>query len=203
MKKYFLILVSIYSLLFVQLSAEPASTQMYANEIVIEEAEQYAFIGITGSYVDPLDERGVFGFRMGMQNNVWRTIFTYESNFNEYQAFLIEADRTVVAGLMGGKGRIYLGVSGGWLRYGADIVVASDDANTTDPVTPESFNGEQNPDLVIYQASNGYAYGGNIGFMYYLSDQVDISIEYRYLIVDKINLFDHIQGPSVSLHYFF
>lgn len=203
MKKYFLILVSIYSLLFVQLSAEPASTQMYANEIVIEEAEQYAFIGITGSYADPLDERGVFGFRMGMQNNVWRTIFTYESNFNEYQAFLIEADRTVVAGLMGGKGRIYLGVSGGWLRYGADIVVASDDANTTDPVTPDPFSGEQNLDPIIYQASNGYAYGGNIGFMYYLSDQVDISIEYRYLIVDKINLFDHIQGPSVSLHYFF
>ena len=203
MKKHLLVLMFLCSLPSMQLFAEPASTQMYASEIEIGESEQYAFIGITGNYADPLEDKGVFGFRMGMQNNVWRTIFTYESNFNEYQAFLIEADRTVVAGLLGGKGRIYLGVSGGWVRYGADIVVASDDTNTTDAPIPEPFGDEQNPDLVINQVSDGYAYGGNIGFMYYLSDQVDISIEYRYLIIDKINLFDHIQGPSVSLHYFF
>ena len=197
MKKYLLILISLCGLLAIQLSAEPSSTQMYADEIEITEAEQYAFAGITGSYLnlslsqktgiediylDASSGKGAFGIRAGMQNNVWRTIFTYESNFDTYQAFLIEADRTILAGIMGGKGRIYLGASGGWIGY---------------------YGDKLQDGIMVEFKDYGFAYGGNIGFMFYLSDRIDMSIDYRYLFTSSSCTLDDIHGPSISIHYFF
>ncbi len=198
MKKYLLILVSLYGFLSLQLSAESDSTQMYANEIVIGDAEQYAFAGITGSYLNLIqttpvygtgdvylnssDWQGLLGVRAGMQTNVWRTMFTYENNFDTYQAFLIEADRTILAGMMDGKGRIYLGASGGWIGYNGDKL---------------------QDDIIVEFEDYGYAYGGNIGFMLYLSDRIDMSIDYRYLFTSSSCTLDDIHGPSISLHYFF
>ncbi len=198
MKKYLFILVSLYGFLSLQLSAESDSTQMYANEIVIGDAEQYAFAGITGSYLNLIqttpvygtgdvylnssDWQGLLGVRAGMQTNVWRTMFTYENNFDTYQAFLIEADRTILAGMMDGKGRIYLGASGGWIGYNGDKL---------------------QDDIIVEFEDYGYAYGGNIGFMLYLSDRIDMSIDYRYLFTSSSCTLDDIHGPSISLHYFF
>ena len=133
-------------------------------------------------YFAPVD-KGVYGIRVGLQTNVWRTMFTYEGNFDSYQAFLIEADRTIVAGLIGGKGRIYLGASGGWIEY----------------------YGEKNLDngFTVDFKDYGYAYGGNIGFMLYLTDRVDLSLEYRYLFTSSSCTLNDIQGPGIALHYFF
>ncbi|MEA3418074.1 MAG: hypothetical protein U9Q90_01650 [Campylobacterota bacterium] len=200
MKNYLLSLILIFALFSAELFAyDPASTQMHVKDLEIEDVEQFPFIGITGSYSDPLEEKGVFGVRAGMQNNVWRTIFTYEDNFGDYQAFLVEVDRTLVAGLFGNRGRIYLGASGGWLRYNADLPDQPEDGNGTIAVVIPSDIDD--PDLL--QTSDGYSYGINIGFMYYLSEQADLSIGYRYLFVNDINKFDYIQGPDISLHYFF
>ena len=195
MKKYLLILVSLYGLLSMQLSAEPASTQMYAEEIEISDSEQYAFAGITGSYLNlipvvgtediylnPSEWSGLLGVRVGMQNNVWRTMFTYENNFDTYHAFLIEADRTILAGMMDGKGRIYLGASGGWIGY---------------------YGDKLQDGIMVEFKDYGFAYGGNIGFMYYLSDRVDMSIDYRYLFTSSSCTLDNIHGTTISLHYFF
>ena len=195
MKKYLLILVSVYGLLSLQLSAESASTQMYADEIEISDSEKYAFAGITGSYLnlvqvygtediylDSYDWQGLLGVRAGMQTNVWRTMFTYENNFDTYQAFLIEADRTILAGMMGGKGRIYLGASGGWIGY---------------------YGDKLQDDIIVEFKDYGYAYGGNVGFMFYLSDRIDLSIDYRYLFTSSSCTLDDIHGSSISLHYFF
>jgi hypothetical protein len=198
MKNYLLPLILIFSLFTVQLFAyDPASTQMYAKDIEIEDVEQYPFAGITGSYADTLEDKGIFGVRMGMQNSLWRTIFTYENNFGDYQSFLVEVDRTIVAGLFGNRGRVYLGASGGWIRYSADLPDLPEDENGTIAI-PLDIN---NPDFL--QTSDGYAYGVNIGFMYYLTDQADLSIGYRYLFINDINKFDYIQGPDIALHYFF
>jgi hypothetical protein len=88
---------------------------------------------------------------------------------------------------MDGKGRIYLGASGGWVMFSGDRV-------------------EDN--LTVEWEDYGYAYGVNGGFMYYLSDRADLSIGYRYLKVKEICgaeacLKDTIQGIEVALHYFF
>lgn len=194
MKKYAGIFLLATTLLSHSLFAEEAATQMKATDIVIQEPEQYAFVGVVGGYLNlsrvPGSEyvyfaepdKGIFGVRAGLQTNVWRTMFTYEDNFDSYRSFLIEADRTIVAGIAGGKGRIYLGVSGGWIDYYGERML----------------NG-QTVDFEDY----GYAYGGNLGFMLYLTDRVDLSIEYRYLFTSSSCTLDDIQGPSVALHYFF
>ena len=199
MKKYLLILVSLYGFLFTQLTAESASTQMYANEIVIDDTKQYAFGGLTGSYLNliptlpvydgtgdlylnPSEWTGFLGVRAGMQTNVWRTMFTYESNFDTYHAFMVEADRTILAGMMGGKGRIYLGVSGGWIGH---------------------YGDKLQDGIIVEFKDYGYAFGGNAGFMFYLSDRVDLSIDYRYLFTSSSCTLDDIHGPTISLHYFF
>ena len=196
MKKYLLILAFLYGFLSLQLSADSDSTQMHANEILIGEAEQYAFAGITGSYLNLIQVEGtediylkpssswsgLLGVRAGMQTNVWRTMFTYENNFDNYQAFMIEADRTILAGMMDGKGRIYLGVSGGWIGY---------------------YGDKLQDDIVVEYRDYGYAFGGNIGFMLYLSDRIDLSIDYRYLFTSSSCTLDDIHGATISLHYFF
>jgi len=193
MKKYFLPIGFLLLLFSAPLMADNiGATQIDAKDLEIGEVEAYPFVGLTGSYNNTLLSEGVFGIRGGMQNNVWRTIFTYESNFDEYQSFILEVDRTVVAGLFGDRGRIYLGASGGW---------AKDDSDPYD--------------------TDGYIYGGNIGFMYYLSDRLDMDIGYRYMYFNKDDIptqgpeaepyqdineedrLDHLQGPTVSLHYFF
>ncbi len=182
MKKNFIILLSLWSILSVQLTAEERSTQMYSDELVIEDRESYGFGGITVGGLDLLDQTAIGGIRVGMQNSVWRTMFTYEEDFDSYRAFMIEADRTIAAGLFGGKGRIYLGVSGGWIAFYGEKLIAG-----------------QMLDFEDY----GYAYGGNLGFMFYLTDRVDMSIDYRYLLTSSSCTYDSIQGPSISLHYFF
>ncbi len=182
MKKYLIVLLSLFAFLSQQLPAEADSTQMYTDEIKIEDRESYGFGGITVGGLDLLDQTAIGGIRVGMQNSVWRTMFTFEADFESYQAFLIEADRTIAAGLFGGKGRIYLGVSGGWLEFYGEKTIVNE---------------------VLEFEDYGYAYGGNLGFMYYLSDRVDLSIDYRYLFTSGSCTYDNIQGPSISLHYFF
>ncbi len=161
------------------------ATQMHAKEIIIEEVEQYPFIGLVGAYNSDFENNALIGFRFGMQNNVWRTSFTYEENFDEYKAFLIQVDRTIVAGLFSGLGRIYIGASGGWIDTG-DTPTEILDLDTLESIS-----------------SDGYTIGVNIGLMYYISDQLDLSIDYRYLSVEDVMAIDKITGFSIALHYFF
>ena len=181
MKKYMLMVVCAVGLLIQQAAAENIT---YTNNMEVEETEQYGFAGIEGGYLNSLDaeNKGIVGVRVGMQNSVWRTMFTYESNFESYQAFLIEADRTVVAGLFGGKGRIYLGISGGWIEFYGDKLLDN---------------------VMVEFKDYGYAYGGNIGLMFYLSDQIDLDIGYRYLFTNDSCTYDYIDGVNIALHYFF
>ena len=136
MKKY-LLAVCLSALLSQELAADSLATQIKTSNMVIEDAEQYGFVGIEGAYLNltqtPESEdiyfapesKGTLGLRVGVQTNVWRTMFTYEDNFDSFRAFMVEADRTVVAGMIGGKGRIYLGASAGWIEYyGERILLA-------------------------------------------------------------------------------
>jgi hypothetical protein len=194
MKKYLMISLLLSALFSSQLYADSPATQINVDDLTIDNTEQYAFVGVEYAYQNleqtlesediyfPEVGQSLFGLRFGFQNRVWRTMFTYEDNFASYRAFLIEADRTVLAGMMGGKGRIYLGVSGGWIEYYGDRTILDDTVEFED---------------------YGYAYGGNVGFMYYITDRIDLSFEYRYLFTSSSYTLDTIQGPGIALHYFF
>ncbi|MBL0720998.1 MAG: hypothetical protein JJV88_00260 [Sulfurovum sp.] len=185
MKKSINSLILIFTLFATPIFA--SETQMKAQDIIIDEIEQYPFIGIMILENDLLDNNILMGFRLGMQNNIWRTMITYEDNFDEYQSLMLQVDRTIVAGLFSGKGRIYFGLSAGIMDTGNDWLNAT--------------NINESDTAGINKA--GYGMGGNIGLMYYLSEQVDISLEYRYISVQEVDLFDRIKGFSIAVHYFF
>jgi len=194
MKKLWLGTLVLPCLFSLQLLAESPATQIDVDNLTIENTEQYAFVGVEYAYMDlqrTLESeefyfadpgQSLFGLRVGFQNNVWRTMFTYEDNFTSFRAFLVEADRTILAGMMEGKGRIYLGASGGWIEYYGDRTILDESVEFED---------------------YGYAYGVNVGFMYYITDRIDLSLEYRYLFTSSSYTLDVIQGPGIALHYFF
>ncbi len=162
MKKQLISLLSAAALAASPLSAED------------QDIEQYAFAGITAANAEQLDENAFFGFRMGAQNNIWRTMFTYEDNIDEMQSLFLEIDRTIIGGMADNRLRLYVGALGGWMRDNAD---------------PEKIDG--------------YGYGGSLGLMFYLTDQIDVDLGYRYLEVEDLTNVKRIQGVTFALHYFF
>jgi len=139
-----------------------------------DEIEQYAFVGIVAANGENIEENAFMGVRVGAQNNLWRTMLTYEDNADEMQLLFLEVDRTVMGGMADGRLRFYMGILGGLVR------------DNLDPVKID-----------------GLGYGASVGLMFYLSDQIDVDVGYRYLKVDDLLAIDHYQGVTVSMHYFF
>jgi hypothetical protein len=54
-----------------------------------------------------------------------------------------------------------------------------------------------------YEKNDGYYYGGNLGFMLYTSDTVDVDLSYHYYQTGKLEPLDTMQGGSLSIHYFY
>jgi len=143
-------------------------------------AEEYPFIGLsvaTQKIDIRSDNSSVTGFdlRIGRQTLDWRTIFAYAYS-KDYQSLSIEMDKILLDDLFGtAKVRPYLGASAGFLKLDHDFL---DD-------------------------KNGYYYGGNFGFIFYATDRMDIDLSYHYQWIGSIDGADHMQGATLSLHYFF
>jgi opacity protein-like surface antigen len=164
---------------------------LMAENVTMDESDRllsgtkdyYSFLGIMGSYSQDLEGETIAGIRFGGQNELWRTMVTYEDNFEEYQALMLEADRTVLAGLLGGKMRLYAGLIVGWIGLSGDRL-------------------ESDGSLVAWE-DYGFTYGGSAGLMLYVSEQVDVSIGYRYLFLEGICDEDSMTGATFAIHYFF
>jgi hypothetical protein len=50
--------------------------------------------------------------------------------------------------------------------------------------------------------ADGY-YGLNIGFLFYVTDDIDLDIGYHYYFMDRLEPLDTMNGPTFSLHYFY
>lgn len=144
------------------------------------QAEQYPFIGVSVA-TQQIDIRSGnnnatgFDLRIGRQTLDWRTIFAYAYS-DDYQTLSIEVDKILLDDLFGtAKARPYLGVSAGLLKLNHDLL--DDD--------------------------EGYYYGGNFGFIFYATDRMDIDLSYHYQWIGSIDESDHMQGATLSLHYFF
>lgn len=146
-----------------------------------ETLTKYPFVGIgvSAQTVDtPLNnnQENTISLRYGKQSLDWRTMLTYEFKNSDYQSLSVELDKVLLDELFGtAKLRPYLGLSGGILKY-KDVAL---------------------------EDSDGFYYGGNGGFIIYLTDTVDVDLSYHYNIVQEIKDLDSIQGATFSLHYFF
>ena len=151
------------------------------SSLFSQEAEKFPFIGL-GISAQTIDiniqnnNENTISLRYGKQTLDWRTSFTYEFKNTDYQSLSVEIDKILLDELFGtAKLRPYLGLSGGILKYKDDSLEDTD----------------------------GFYYGGNGGFIIYLTDTIDLDLNYHYNIVQELKTIDSIQGATFSLHYFY
>lgn len=149
--------------------------------LLSEEVSNFPFVGL-GISTQTIDidtqsnQETTFSLHYGKQTLDWRTVFAYEFKSSDYQSLSVEVDKILLDELFGTpKLRPYLGLSGGVLKYKDDSLEDTD----------------------------GYYYGGNTGFIIYLTDSIDLDLSYHYNVVQEIKTLDSIQGASFSLHYFY
>lgn len=145
-----------------------------------QEDEKFPFVGIGVSEktidLNTHTSESTISLRYGKQTLDWRTSFTYEFKNSDYQSLSVEVDKILLDELFGTpKLRPYLGLSGGLLKY--------KDQSLDD--------------------TDGFYYGGNSGFIIYLTDTIDLDLNYHYNIVQEVNTLDAIHGATFSLHYFY
>ncbi len=117
----------------------------------------------------------LIGVRYGQQTLDWRTMFTLTGG-EKIGEFTLEIDKILLDDLFGyPEIRPYLGGMLGYLHY--------DDNQLTN--------------------QDGYYYGGAFGFLFYLTDRIDLDLSYQYKKVKDIDPLNTIKGPSMSIHYFY
>ena len=154
------------------------STSIFASS----DTEEFPFIGVSISKNIislkqnlPKENEDSFGFRYGKQSIGWRTMFSYNGNA-DLTNFELEVDNILDDTIDGlDTLRIYIGGIVGVINY-------------------PSLNKDQ-----------GYKryFGGSVGFLFYLTDRIDLDISYHYYKVDEFEPLSRMKGASFSLHYFY
>jgi hypothetical protein len=164
--------------------------------------EQFGFIGLIGSsdkvsFVSDADLNNetetAFGLRFGRQTQDYRTVFTVAGSSNQ-QSVAVEADVFITDDMFGvPEIRPYLGGTLGYMNYDEDqLDIYREDL-------PVDINGSRPTD------TSGLFYGLNVGFVFYVTDNIDLDVSYHYYFIDKNDLdpLENMHGVSVALHYFY
>ena len=156
-----------------------------------DEFSSSRFLGIEAGYGTvqsrnvigvPQSEKGIeFGFRLGAQNEEWRTTLSahnFNKNGQKYFRGMISFDRFVWASLYKTDNIIfkpYIGGHIGWMKY----------VNSNIPME-----------------KRGYFYGGEAGLAWNVLREVDFDLGYRYSIsnVDKV---DDIGSVVFAVNYLY
>lgn len=135
-----------------------------------------------------------FGLQYGMQTQDYRTTFSYE-NSSEFQAFDIGIDYIIMDEMFGtAKVRPYIGVTLGYILYDDSLIVQYNENRI-------GSNEDAGDDTTISSA-DGY-YGFDVGFLFYITDNMDLDIGYHYYFMDRLEPLDTMDGFTISLHYFY
>jgi opacity protein-like surface antigen len=140
----------------------------------------YATTSTTASGVLSSSHDVEVGFRIGAQNEEWRTTLRanfMEANGRDYQRVMLDFDRFVWESLYKTDSVVFkpfLGAHLGWLRYTDDIALSD----------------------------NGFAYGGQMGLALNVLNQVDFDLSYRYTVTDMETV-DNIGSVVFGVNYIY
>ena len=153
------------------------STTLFAKQ------ETFPFLGVsissetidlTSPSTSSLRETS-FSLRYGQQTLDWRTTFAISGN-NNFQTFSLEIDKILLDNMFGmPELRPYLGATIGYINY-KDTSIIDD---------------------------SGLYYGGNFGFIIYVTDTIDADISYHYYTFDKLDPLDTMHGGSIGFNFFY
>lgn len=180
-------------------------TTLYAEQ------ETYPFIGVTFSTqtidLKPIahappnllenpnsETENVAGIQYGVQTKDFRTTFTLEGNSN-YQSIDVEVDYILMDEMFGmPEIRPYIGGTLGYINYDEDIITRYNANRIAD-----DLENDRNTSI---STSDGY-YGLDFGFLFYITDNIDLDVSYHYYFMDRLEPLDTLRGASFSLHYFY
>ncbi|SFV71601.1 hypothetical protein MNB_SV-13-1905 [hydrothermal vent metagenome] len=135
-----------------------------------------------------------FGIKYGMQTQDYRTTLSYEAS-SEFQNLDVSVDYIVMDSMFGtAKVRPYVGMTLGYILYDKSRIVEYNENRIT-------ANENEGTSTTI-STSDGY-YGFDAGFVFYISDDVDLNIGYHYYFMDRLEPLDAMHGFTFSLHYFY
>ena len=164
------------------------------------EQEQFGFIGIVGSshtasFIPDANlsdqTETTFGLRFGRQTQDYRTVITVAAG-SDHQSVAVEADFFLMDDMFGmPEIRPYVGGTLGYIHYDEDVI------NTYREDIPLDINGTRST-----ETSDGY-YGLNFGFVFYVTDNIDLDVAYSYYFMDRLKPLDTRHGLSFALHYFY
>jgi hypothetical protein len=113
--------------------------------------------------------------RYGQQTLDWRTTFAIGGN-GSFQTFSLEIDKILLDNMFGmPELRPYLGATVGYINY-KDNAILND---------------------------NGLYYGGNFGFIVYVTDSIDADVSYHYYGFDNLAPLDIMQGGTIGFNFFY
>lgn len=175
------------------------------------EQETFPFIGVTVSShtVDlkpiateppnrlniPKSKRETtFGIQYGVQTKDYRTTFTAEGNSN-FTSVDVEVDYIIFDEMFGTpKIRPYVGATLGYLMYDKELITQYNENRIADD--------QANDRNTTIKPNDGY-YGLDFGFLFYVTDDIDLDVSYHYYFVDRLEPLDTMTGATFSLHYFY
>ena len=169
------LLLTIIALSSTLLSADSFSSERFLGiEVGYGTVESRNLIDV------PQSDKGVeFGFRLGAQNEEWRTTISghqFEKNSQKYFRTMLQLDRFIWSSLYESDRIIfkpYLGGHVGWLKY--------TDGNIDD---------------------NGFIYGGQAGLAWNVIKEVDFDFGYRYSFSD-LNKVNDIGSVVFAVNYLY
>ena len=134
------------------------------------------------------------GIQYGVQTQDFRTTFTVEGN-NDYLSMDVEVDYIFMDAMFGTpKVRPYVGATLGYIMYD-DALITKYNENRIE----EDIANDNNTSI---STSDGY-YGLDFGFLFYVTDNIDLDVSYHYYFMDRLEPLDTMTGASFSLHYFY
>ena len=182
---------------------------LFLFNILFAEQKTFPFIGVTVSTqtvdlkpiiqdtnVDrPLSSsETTYGIQFGMQTKDYRTTFTAEGNSN-FQSVDVEVDYILMDEMFGtSKIRPYVGATLGYINYDSELIKSYNEDRIVDDA-----NNDRNTSI---STSDGY-YGLDAGFLFYVTDSIDLDISYHYYFMDRLRPLDTMNGATFSLHYFY
>jgi len=159
---------------------------LFLTQLFSQSSQKFPFIGVSVS-TQTLDinlknkvQKAGFGLKYGQQTLDLRTTFSLEYNQNSYSSFSVEVDKILLDNMFGTpKLRPYLGAIIGYMKFNNDEL--------------------REP----FEETNGFYFGGNLGFIIYATGHIDIDISYHYYKIKNLDFLDDLHGTSLAAHYFF
>jgi len=137
-----------------------------------------------------------FGLQYGVQTQNFRTTITAEGT-SDFQSIDAQVDYIFMDSLFGtAKIRPYAGGTLGYIRYDEDLITKYNDNSILD-----NEENDRNATNTI-RNKNGY-YGLNLGFLFYVTENIDFDISYHYYIMDRLKPLNSMRGGTFALHYFY